>query len=95
MLQRQDQMNPREPYDYSTAGFDSFLSRSIDNLSQANLDSQGPVSTQIRFDSAQISGALGDTLKIGNISLNGAQKNIILSDGNVDRILIGFDQDGF
>lgn len=81
--------------DYSDSGFDSFLSRSIDATPQSNLDSVGPVSNEIRFDNAQTTGILGDTFRVGGISINGAEHNIIVSDGNTDRILIGYDKDGF
>lgn len=75
--------------DYTESGFDGFLSRSIDNLSQVNLDSQGPVSTSQRFDSTQVSGMLGDTLQIGGILLDGANGKITITDssGNVVVIL--------
>ena len=80
-------------YDYNDAGFDSFLSRSIDNLTQINLDSQGPVSTQMKFDSAQLSGMVGDTLQVGQVKIN--KTNITMSDGNNTRLLIGEDTGGF
>lgn len=75
--------------DYSESGFDGFLSRSIDNLTQVTLDSQGPVTTSQRFDSTQVSGMLGDTLKIGSILLDGSKGKITITDtsGNVVVIL--------
>lgn len=76
-------------YDYTTTGMDAFLSRSIDNLSQVNLDSPGPVTTALAYDRAQVTGALGDTLRIGKIYLNGAASNITMNDGNNDFLLIG------
>lgn len=82
-------MNPQ--YSYEDAGLDGFLSRSIDDVSQINLDSQGPNTTAIRYDSAQVSGALGDTLRLGRINLNGASGNIVLDDGNTNRVLLGED----
>lgn len=82
-------------YSYEDAGFDGFLSRSIDNLSRVNLASQGPQSTAIRYDSAQVSGMLGDTLRIGNINMEGANNRIILSDDNTNRLLLGEDIGGF
>lgn len=85
-------MNPQREYSYIDAGFDSFLSRSIDNLSQVNLDSQGPVSTQFRADSAVVSGSFGDTLRLGNIKLNGVPGNIVINDGNNDFLLMGVDE---
>lgn len=90
-------MNPSGTgyYDYGTAGFDGFLSRSIDDLSQVTLDSPGPQSNTVAYDRTQVSGTLGDTLRIGNIYLNGADENIILSDGNNNRLLIGRQDNGF
>lgn len=79
-------------YSYTDDGFDAFLSRSIDNLSQINLDSQGPQTTAIRYDSAQVTGSLGDTLRLGKIKLNGASGNITMNDGNNDFLLIGEDE---
>lgn len=84
-----------ETFDYTQSGFDAFLSRSIDNLSQVNLNSPGPVSTAISYDRAQVTGSLGDTLRIGKIYLNGADENITLNDGNTDRFLLGRDDNGF
>ena len=76
-------------YNYITAGFDKFLSRSIDDLYQENLGSVGPQTTAIRYDSAQISGRLGDTLQVGNIRIN--KTNITISDGGTDFLLMGED----
>lgn len=80
-----------EDYNYETAGFDSFLTRSIDSVQQINLDSPIPINNTLRFDSTQISGALGDTMRLGRIFLNGAQGNIILNDGVNDFLLMGDD----
>lgn len=73
--------------DYEQAGFDGFLSRSIDDVQQTNLESTGPISTQVRFDASQMSGALGDTIKVGNIRLE--KTRIIINDGNNDFLLMG------
>lgn len=70
----------QEDYTWETAGFDSFLSRSVDNLSQANLDAQGPVSTQLKYDAAQVTGALGNIFKVGNIKINGVKGVISVLD---------------
>lgn len=80
-------------YDYSTAGFDGFLSRSIDSLAQVNLTSPGPVSTQMRYDSAQPSGFLGGTVQVGNVKIN--LTNIIINDGQNDRLILGEADGGF
>lgn len=84
-------MKPANDYSYLDAGFDSFLSRSIDDLSQTTLDSQGPQTTQIRYDSSAGSGAIGDTLRIGSINLNGVEGTITINDGNNDFLLMGTD----
>lgn len=76
-------------YSYESAGFDSFLSRSIDGLSQVNLDSQGPQGTAIRYDDSQVSGMLGDTLQVGRININGASGNITGNDGTNDYFILG------
>ena len=82
-----------DDFNYETDGLDGFLSRSIDSLSQVNLDSQGPQGKAIRYDDAQVSGMLGDTLQIGNVKIN--KTNITLSDGTNTRLLIGEDVGGF
>jgi len=82
-------MNPANDYTYESSGFDGFLSRSIDNLSRTNLESSGPTSTNIRYDSSQMSGRLGDTLQVGNIRIN--KTNITISDGGTDFLLMGED----
>ncbi len=84
-----------EIYDYTTSGFDNFLSRGLDDVSMTNLDSQGPISRQVAYDRNQVTGQLGDTLQIGNIHLNGADQNIVLSDGSNDRLLLGRQDGGF
>lgn len=69
-------------YDYTTAGFDKFFSRSVDNIAQANLDSQGPVAIAQRFDDTQVSGALGNTIRLGNIYIDGVKGRISFFDDN-------------
>lgn len=81
-----------DEYDYTQAGFNDFLTRPLVSLTSAPQQSQ---SRQVNFDQAQITGSLGDTLRIGRIYINGAEGNIIVNDGVNDRILIGFDPDGF
>jgi hypothetical protein len=79
----------QDNYSYLNAGFDDFLSRSIDNTQRTNLDSPGPVSSQVRYDAAQVSGFLGDTIQIGGVRIT--RKGIIMNDGNNDVLLIGDD----
>lgn len=59
-------------YSYADAGFDQYLSRSID----------GPQTTalQVNFDQNQISGSLGDTLRVGNIFVDGKNGAIVIYD---------------
>ena len=78
--------------DYTDAGFDGFLSRSVDDNPRINLDSRGPVSTQMSFDRAQVSGFMGDTLQIGKTHINNT--NITVDDGSNTRVVIG-DDGGF
>ncbi len=92
-------MSPSE-YNYETAGFDGFFNRSIDTLSQSNLDAQGPLSTSVRFDSAQVSGIIGEQLRSGNtkivgdllgdMNLRGTLKvgDNLIFDGENDRISV-------
>lgn len=83
-------------YSYETSGFDGFFSRSVDDTPQINLNSTGPVTRSMSFDRAQLSGRFPDIVKIGkSISLDGPGKNIVLSDGSVDRLLLGYQKDGF
>jgi hypothetical protein len=87
-------VSPQDDYNYNSSGFDDFLSRSIDNLNQANLDAPGPQSRSLAYDRAQISGSLGDILRIGNIFLDGVNKRIVLSDAVTNRIVLGELPDG-
>ena len=79
-------MDPKN-YSYLDAGFDAFLSRSIDSLTQSNLDSTGPQTTAIRYDSSQLSGFVGDTITIGSVRIT--KTGIIMNDGSNDVLLIG------
>lgn len=74
-------------YDYTTAGFDGFLSRSIDDLSQINLGSQGPVSTAQAFDRTQVSGAIGDSFQVGRITIDGVSGRISILDENGNEVI--------
>lgn len=88
-------MPPVSRYDYSAAGFDPFLRRSIDTTGKTVLGTQPTQSHAVAFDRIQVTGALGDTLGVGKISLNGADGNIIISDGDNDRLLLGEQDGGF
>jgi len=77
---------------YEDLGFNKFLERQIgsqENGSQQAMMSSG--STEINFDNAQMSGSLGDMIQVGgnNIIIDGANRRIVVNDGNNDRIVIG------
>lgn len=76
-------------YDYTAAGFDNFLSRSIDQAPQANLNSPAPASQAVRLDAVQMTGAIGDNMRIGKITINGAAGNITANDGSNDFFILG------
>jgi len=90
-----------EVADYSAIGFDKKLQKQPDG------DSMGVHSTgyvdSIQFDSQfegvdigkLTSNQLRQTIKMGNISIDGKNNRIIISDGKNDQILIGYDRNGF
>lgn len=78
-------MNPS--YSYQDSGFDKFLSRSIDDLVQSNLSQGGPVSQSIAYDRNQISGQLGDVLRIGSIELDGVKGRISIFDESGNEVV--------
>lgn len=81
-------------YDYIEAGFDGFLSRSIDDTSQINLDSTGPQGRSQAYDRTQVSGLLGDTLRMGSISMVGKEGSLLVTDDSNKRVLVGNQTDG-
>ena len=82
-------MKPQdEPYSYTDAGLDGFLSRSVDDLSQQNLNAPGPSSTQNRFDFSQVSGVMGGKFRATDVGGEGELSGDIklvgtLSIGNI------------
>jgi hypothetical protein len=60
-------------HDYESAGFNGFFRRSIGSNPNATTlrDLNGRVSRSLNFDDQQVSGSLGDTLRIGVIYLDG------------------------
>lgn len=79
-------------WDYIAAGFDKFLSRGDTPNLSGSLDQEVTVNNAIAFDRGQVSGAFGDTVRIGNILLDGANSRIIMNDGTNDVLLIGNDE---
>lgn len=71
-------------YDYTVAGFDSFMDRSIDDNNYYTLDDRPTVAAQqMNFDQGQVSGALGNTLQIADsITIDGIKRRISITDEN-------------
>ncbi len=86
-------MDNNTDYTYTSAGFDGFLMRSIDKTPQVNLSDPGPVSKSVHFDRMQVSGMLGDTLQLGQVTIN--RTNIVINDGQNDRLILGEAQGAF
>lgn len=76
-------------YDYTTSGFDKFLSRSVDDIQQMNLDSAAPPSTAQAYDRGQVSGAIGNTIRVGKIQIDGVKGRISIYDGENEVVRIG------
>lgn len=67
-------MASTKDYTYREAGFNRFFHRSLSSNAQATSlrsASVAPSNNQLNFDNMQVSGSLGDTLKIGLITLDG------------------------
>lgn len=77
-----------QDYSYEQAGFDGFMSRSIDDLAQVTLDSPGPQSTAIPLDRGQQSGGFGDTFTVGSIVFDGKNSTITMKDENSDAAIV-------
>lgn len=74
-------------HDYESAGYNGFFRRSIGSDANAtNLRSLVKGNNRsLKFDDQQVSGAVGDTFKVGPIHLKGKSGNIDIVDeqGNV------------
>lgn len=75
-------------YDYAQAGFDGFLTRSIDSTKGGG---GGGSIREINFDQTQITGSLGSTLQLGNIRLDGINQEIALMRDGVRNLMLGND----
>lgn len=79
-------MNPQD-MDYNAAGFDNFMSRSIDQTPQINLDSPAPPNNAVAFDRTQTTGPLGDTFRVGNMLLDGVSGRISVFDDSGNEVV--------
>lgn len=76
---------PSDDYNYQNAGFDAFMSRSIDitgnGTTLANfIPTYNPFATNL--NQTQVTGSLGNIMQVGNISINGVTGRIELTDSN-------------
>lgn len=79
----------QDDYDYTRSGLDGFLMRSIDKTPQVNLNDPGPQTTAIKYDTAQVSGFLGNTLQVGSVHIDGVNGRISIFDGDNEVVRIG------
>lgn len=75
-------MNPQD-YDYAAAGFDNFLSRSVDQTPQVNMDSPVPTNNSLPFDRTQVTGHQGDTYQAGPVRITNTGLEVVDDSGNV------------
>jgi hypothetical protein len=82
--------NGKDQYDYSKAGFDNFLLRSISGSRNALPDRQqgGSGSTAMNFDRSQVGGSLGNILRIGHWVLDGVNDQFGLVNENGDYVAV-------
>jgi hypothetical protein len=81
--------------DYSSAGFNDFLVRSIDSAPSANLSQLPPnPNRELNYDSQAVRGSLGDTLQVGLVDIKGRDGVIEVKDSSGDMaIRIGNPED--
>lgn len=72
-----------DDYDMTAAGFDGFMSRSIDSTPALNLDSPVPFNNALPFDRTQVTGSQGDTFNMGGIGMSAKDNAITLNDGQL------------
>jgi len=85
----------RTTYSWSSAGFNSFFRRSIDNYagSVSNLNDAATFATrnnnqELNFDSQQTRGALGDVIQIGKrVVIDGSNGRISVNDQNEQEVV--------
>lgn len=85
-----DKTDPNQVYDYTVAGFSTFLSRSLDDNGATNLESSAGLTPQARnlnYDQASVTGALGDILSIGHIKIDGRTGRISIFDDNNNEVV--------
>lgn len=74
---------------YNTAGYNSYMTKSIDLTNQlpvnpqiATLNTPQQYSTNnLNYNNSQTTGSLGDIIQVGNITIDGSQGRISIFDG--------------
>ncbi len=69
---------------YTDLGYNQFLTK-ISPIPEG----QSGMGNNVNFEQMQVSGNMGDTWTIGNMTFDGINGRIIINDGTTDRILIG------
>lgn len=80
----------RKSHDYESAGFNGFFRRTIAGNGGATTlrtMSNSTLSKQLNFDNQQISGALGDILRLGGINLDGKLGRISIFDERGNEVM--------
>lgn len=77
----------KQRYDYTLAGFDGFLIRSLDSSGRVVLGANPrPMSRAVAYDRGQQSGGFGDVVTIGKITIDGANGFISSHDDDGNEI---------
>lgn len=80
-------------YTYQDAGFNRFFKRSIGSSPDTvNLQSVSGPNRQLNFDDVQVSGSIGDVLRLGKINLDGKKGNLSFYDDRDEAVAtMGFE----
>jgi len=81
--------NPGD-YSYQNAGFDAFMSRSIDKSGSGTtlanfIPAFNPFTTNL--DQSQVTGSLGNTIQVGNVHIDGVNGKISIYDSNNNEVV--------
>ena len=85
-------MRPQDRYTYENAGFNGLLLRSRKSNGNANtiIGASRGSGQGVNFSLQQISGALGDNLRIGHINLKGTKSQIAIeNEGGIETTWVG------
>ncbi len=77
-------------YSYEKSGFNSFLTRSIDDVPAVNLDTfaeSASPSRAFNFDQSQTSGSLGSIYRFGTVTIDGVKGEITVDGDNRDEVV--------